>query len=98
MKVPETIYEEFLSGGRVCPMPPCWADMHRMIAEEHRSRGLGAVPNPLILAAWHDTPDKYKTMRFRLHLQYAANCGILEEVCTYLRSLPPDDWYTGGPY
>jgi hypothetical protein len=97
MKVPEAIFEEFLSGGRVCPMPPCWAAMHHMIAEEHRARGLGAVPNPLILAAWHDTPDKYKTMRFRLHLEYAANCGILEEVCTYLRGLPPDDWYTGGP-
>lgn len=98
MNVPEGIYEEFLKGGRVCPMPPCWADMHQMIAKECQARGLGLPPAPLILAAWHDTPNKYKTMRLRLHLQYAANCGILEDVCTYLRSLPPEDWYTGGPY
>lgn len=97
MSAADSAFEEFTREGRVCPMPMSWADMYKMLPAGSGPKGPITAPLPLILAAWHDTQPYRKTMRFRMHLDWAAKHGVLEEVCAFLRSLPPDEWFTGHP-
>jgi len=94
MSLVDSAFEEFTSGGRICPMPSSWADLHAMLPKGSGPNGPTIAPFPFILAAWHDTPHASKTRRFRTHLQWAAKSGVLDEVCAFLRSLPASEWYT----
>jgi len=50
-------------------------------------------PLPLILAAWHKTTPLEKRLRFREHVQWAADHGQLGLLGKYLRALREEDWY-----
>ena len=97
MSLTDSVFEEFTRVGRICPMPGSWADLYRMLPAESGPDGLAKAPLPLILGAWHDSPHLSKMMRFREHLEWAEKSGVLGEVCAFLRSLPPEQWYTGHP-
>jgi hypothetical protein len=92
----EQALAEFQAESRVCPLPEKWNQLWQMLPNRRR-RGLEWEPAlPLILAAWRDTPHLSKMLRFREHLEWANEHGVLEEVCRFLRSLKQEDWYTGG--
>jgi hypothetical protein len=53
-------------------------------------------PLPLILAAWQETTPVEKQVRFRDHLQWAAEQDQLSLLGKYLRALREEDWYHLG--
>jgi len=78
---------------RLVPAPPEWADLHGMLANRQQKLSGGWEPSaPLILAAWHCTMPIEKHLRFKEHIQWAADHNQLEEVGAFLRSLPEDGW------
>ncbi len=81
---------------RICPKPQRWNDLWAMLPGKKR-RGMGwNPPAPLILAAWHCTCDDEKADRLALHIEYADHNGILNEIGTFLRSLPEEEWVHRG--
>ena len=84
------------AGGRVCPVPDKWHELYQMLPNKKRN-GLGWEPAlPLILGAWWDTPLLLKVLRFREHLEWADDQGIIQTADSFLRSLPEDQWYHGN--
>jgi hypothetical protein len=84
---------------RVCPQPPQWNELWRMLPDRRRV-GLGWQPGPpLILAAWWDSSVQSKRQRMVEHLTWAAENGALPEVDAFLRGLAEDAWLheRGGP-
>jgi len=51
---------------------------------------------PLILAAWDETMPIEKHLRFKEHIQWAADHGQMQQIGAYLRSLPEHAWYHFG--
>jgi hypothetical protein len=77
---------------RVCPLPLLWNQLWEMLPNRKRV-GLGwEPPLPLILAAWYDTSDALKTLRFTKHIQWAEKYGELESVSRFVRGLREEDW------
>jgi hypothetical protein len=81
---------------RICPVPERWDALWKMLPERRRVGGGWEPPLPLILAAWHDTPDMLKMLRLREHVEWAAEHGALDSVAGYLRGLREDDWFHRG--
>ena len=52
--------------------------------------------SPLVGAAWTGTPSIPKRMCFREHIEWAAGHGALQQVYTYMKSLPESDWHHMG--
>jgi len=78
---------------RLVLAPPEWADLHGMLANRQQKLSGGWEPSaPLILAAWHCTMPIEKHLRFKEHIQWAADHNQLEEVGAFLRSLTEDRW------
>jgi hypothetical protein len=53
-------------------------------------------PLPLILGAWHDTPDLQKVLRLSEHIKWASSNHALDSVAQYLRALPEVEWHHVG--
>jgi hypothetical protein len=51
---------------------------------------------PLILAAWHNTTPIEKQLRFKEHIQWAADNNQIDEIGEYLRGLKEEDWFHNG--
>ena len=87
---------EATKNGRVCPQPSRWNALYELLPSRHRS-GNGWEPAlPLILAAWHETPALMKALRLREHLEWAAGHGALDQVHSFMASLPESDWFHYG--
>lgn len=92
----ESLIEYVQSDGRVCPMPTFWNDMWNMLPDRMQKENGGWDPSlPLILAAWGDTTAEEKQNRLKLHIEYAANKGMLDKIDKFLRELTPDQWAYG---
>ena len=78
---------------RVCPMPQRWNELWEMLPNRKRVGGDWEPPAPLILGAWWHTSDAEKRERFRSHIQYASEHGVLSEAAAYLSSLQADQWH-----
>jgi len=50
----------------------------------------------MILGVWWIATAEQKTERFSLHLRYAADKGVLDEVEEYLNSLAVENWAYGS--
>jgi hypothetical protein len=50
-------------------------------------------PLPLILSAWGNTTDLEKMLRLKVHIEYAHENGVFQQVDAFLRSLPDDEWH-----
>lgn len=78
---------------RICPQPQKWQQLYELLPDKKR-KGAGWEPSlPQILAAWLDTPATSKILRLREHIEWAATHGAIEEVYTFLRSLPEEEWH-----
>jgi hypothetical protein len=81
---------------RICPQPQKWQQLYELLPDRKR-KGAGWEPSlPLILAAWWDTPAMSKILRLREHIEWAAAHGVLEQVHTFLQSLPEEEWHHLG--
>ena len=77
---------------RVCPMPSQWNALWEMLPNRKRAGERWEPAPPLILGAWHDTPALLKMLRLKEHIEWAEQNGVLEEVDSFLRSLPETEW------
>ena len=90
MNALEELIAETSQGGRVCPTPPHWADLWKLLPKP-----AGAEPPlPLILGAWWNTSDRDKRERFELHLRWADKHGALLTIAELLNNLTNADWHT----
>jgi len=87
----ENFIADILIEGRICPMPPHWANLWKMLPKQPNGT---EPPLPLILGAWWNTEDDDKRERFRLHLRWADEHEALERVAEFINSLKPQDWHT----
>lgn len=81
---------------RVCPQPDKWNLLWKGLPEKSRKGAGWNPPLPLILAAWWESTDKEKRDRLTLHIQYAFEKGVINDVDRYLRSLADDEWIYEG--
>jgi hypothetical protein len=81
---------------RVCPLPPLWNTLWKMLPDRSQVGSGWRPPLPLILAAWHDSPPMLKVLRLKEHVEWAAQYGALEMVGQFLRSLREEDWFHLG--
>jgi hypothetical protein len=58
------ILDEAKSKNRICPKPIKWQKLYEMLPNKKRKGNGWEPPPPLILAAWHDTPEMQKMLRF----------------------------------
>jgi len=80
--------------GRVCPQPQLWNTLWEMLPGKERDGASWKPALPLILGAWWHTNASEKQLRFREHVEYAAQRGVLDVVDSFLRDLTPEQWYT----
>lgn len=83
---------EARKNNRVCPKPTRWVQLYEMLPDKQRSE----PPAPLVDAAWDATPSIPKRMCFREHIEWAASHGCLQQVYTFMKSLPEDEWHHMG--
>lgn len=88
----EYVLEEAVRNNRVCPLPPKWQALHRMLANRAAANSIPSPSFPLILSAWWHTSDVEKAMRFRQHIEWAASHGCLDKVAVYIATLPECEW------
>lgn len=67
-------------------MPIKWNNFFNMLKDKE------SLDLPLILNGWEMTSPLEKNLRFKDHVQSAANRNQLEDVGKYLRSLKEDEW------
>ena len=77
---------------RVCPKPAKWQQLYEMLPGRQPSE----PSPPLVGAAWDGTPSIPKRMCFREHIEWAAGHGALQQVYTFMKSLPESDWHHMG--
>jgi len=82
----ESLWKFCTSNNRVCPMPIKWNNFFNMLKDKEN------LDLPLILNGWEMTSPLEKNLRFKDHVQSAANRNQLEDVGKYLRSLKEDEW------
>jgi hypothetical protein len=80
--------------GRICPQQNKWHELWEMLPDKHRVSNGWDPPLPLILADWDNTTARQKMMRLKLHIQYAANKGILDRIEEFIKSLKRNEWHT----
>lgn len=81
---------------RVCPLPARWVTLYDMLPDKKQT-GAGWEPAPpLVDAAWKATPSIPKRMCFREHIEWAAAHGCLQQVYTFMKSLPENEWHHMG--
>ena len=91
----ESLWAYCSGDGRVIPRD--WDKVYKMLPSKRQlASGGWEPPLPLILAAWHETTPLEKQLRFREHVQWAADHGRLDLLGEYLRALREDDWYHLG--
>jgi len=73
-------------------MPSQWKALWEMLPNWKRAGGGWEPALPLILAARHDSPALLKRLRLKEHIYWAEKHGVLNEVDTFLRSLPETEW------
>jgi hypothetical protein len=81
---------------RVCPRPPIWDDLWRMLPNRTRKGAGWNPPVPLILAAWYETSDKQKADRLAQHIRYAHENGAIDVLEKFIRRLDEESWIHRG--
>ena len=95
METFETIWHYCCGNNRAIPKD--WNKLYSMLKNKKQKVTGGWVPSlPLILAAWDTTMPIEKHLRFKEHIQWAADNNQFEEISQYLKSLSEDDWYHFG--
>lgn len=75
------------------PQPTLWSELYSKLRHTRQKPSGGwEPPLPLILAAWHHSMPIEKQLRFKEHLEWAAQQGQLDEIGTFLRSFTEEQW------
>ena len=91
----ESLWAYCTANGRAIPRD--WHKLYEMLADKRQKPSGGWIPPlPLILAAWDVTMPIEKQLRFKEHIQWAADHGQLIEIGQHLRALAESDWYHFG--
>ena len=77
---------------RVCPQPQAWNRLFDLLPDKRRLGNGWEPPLPLISAAWDHTSDLEKRKRFHLHIRWAKDHGVFEQVNLFIRAIPLDQW------
>ena len=80
--------------GRICPQPLKWKALWEMLPDKRGDDAGRNPPLPLILDGWWYSTDFQKQKRLQEHIEYAAEHGVLDDVDSFLRGLPKDQWRT----
>lgn len=83
---------EARANNRVCPKPAKWQQLYEMLPDRKPSE---PAP-PVVGAAWDNTPSIPKRMCFREHIEWAASHDCLQQIYTFMQSLPESDWHHMG--
>ncbi len=86
----ENLVRECFVNGRVCPVPKKWDELYKLITRKTKANDLAL---PLILTAWWDSPILMKELRFKEHLEYAYDNGLIKEVRDFLSKLNETEWH-----
>ena len=78
------------------PLPQKWLQLYEMLPDKTRKGGGWEPSLPMILGAWSDTPALSKILRLREHIQWAADHGCLDQIFSFLRDVPDDQWHHIG--
>ena len=76
----DEVLEEVQKSNRICPLPQKWLRLYEMPPDKTRKGGGWEPFLPTILGAWSDTPALSKILRFRDHIQWAADHGCLDQI------------------
>lgn len=82
----ESLWRFCTLNNRVCPMPIKWNDLFNMLNNYEN------LDLPLILNGWEMSSPLEKNLRFKTHIQSAADHNQLNEIGNYLRSLKEEYW------
>ncbi len=75
---------------RICPMPNKWNDLFSLIQRKADTTNLSV---PLILGAWWVTSNLDKKVRFKNHIEFAYQNGLINEVKSFLLNLEENQWH-----
>jgi len=90
----DSLIEFCTSNNRACPVPQKWQELYELLKNKKQNTDGSWNPSlPLILAAWHDSPPLFKSLRLQEHIKWALQNGQIDEVDIFLRSLNEDDWF-----
>ena len=89
----EDLLEYVKRDGRICPMPPAWAELQKILDRIPTDE---KAPIALILGGWHYSSNLEKMVCLALQIEYANNHGHLETVESFLRQLTDDKWHYIG--
>jgi len=93
----DSLWEYCTADKRLVPMPWRWNQVYGMLKNTRQKPSGGwEPPAPLILAAWHHSLPIEKQLRFKEHIQWAQAQGQLDELDSFLRSLPETQWWHFG--
>lgn len=88
------------NNGYICPWGEAWHKLWLMLPDTTTAGGASKAANPLILGGWYSSTNLEKSLRLVEHIKWADTHDAIEEIDTYLRSLPADQWHTwkNSPY
>jgi hypothetical protein len=86
METFETLWNYCKDNNRLVPVN--WYKVTEMLPAKPDGT---TAPAPFILAAL-SASNEAKQLRFKEHLVWASDTGVLEKVSQFLRSLPEDHW------
>ncbi len=88
----EALIDEIAGPDWVCPMPMKWNDLYEKLPDTERKQ----VPIPLVLTGWWYTGSDEKKERFMVHLRWARDKSVLDDILEYLKKLDETEWLRGG--
>jgi hypothetical protein len=84
------------AAGRICPQPQRRNDLYQILPNTKRIGSGWEPPLPLILGAWRETPDLFKALRLRKHIEWANQQGAIDVVFSFLSGSPENEWHHAG--
>ena len=84
------------ANGKVCPNPPQWEGMFKLIRLDKNYIRNVFPENPLILGVWHYSSDKEKQLRLAAHVYWSYKNNTFNQVQSYLMRLSEDKWHKVG--
>jgi hypothetical protein len=78
-----------------CPRSERWQELHGLMPPARRPRraeAAGAADRP----GWAKTAPLTKRLLFREHIEWAEAQGVLENVMSFMQTMPEADWLHMG--
>ena len=88
------LLQYIIEEGRICPQQNKWHELWEMLPNKKRKDFGWTPPLPLIFDQWDKTTDLEKMLRFKQHIQYAAEKDILNLVERFIKGLTQAEWHT----